>query len=362
MTDIHSRVLYDDQTNEVIEKRMLDLVDPSIDKREGSIVADLLSPSAMEMAFLYGELANVLDFSFADTTYGAYLDRRCKEVGITRKDATPAVGTVKFTGYVNQIVPLGTLVSTDGANPIEFETDEEVQINEEGTAQVTVTAVTPGIRGNIIAGKIKTLTRYLVGITSVTNETVFDGGSDVESDEDLLKRYYLRMRTPSTSGNVHQYKEWALSIKGIGDCKVFPLWDGNGTVKLRMIDTEKTAPDPTIIEDVQVYIESVRPIGATVTYEAATEVPMNIGGTIVLEPNSTIEQAIEDIQSALKTYLQDLAFRDNVVRISQIQNHILDSPYVLDYSDLTLNAGTGNVLITDGDVAVVGTVSLVAGN
>jgi len=60
----------------------------------------------------------------------------------------------------------------------------------------------------------------------------------------------------------------------------------------------------------------------------------------------------------LRLYLKTLAFVDPVVRYSRIANVILDADAVLDYSNLTLNGGTTNISITDGSVAVVGTVSV----
>lgn len=361
MADNAVRDLYDSQTEEVIRNRMLENVDESLDKREGSIVFDMLSPSALESAFLYGALATAFELGFADTSYGEYIDRRCAEVGMTRKPATKAVGKVVFTGTTGSYIPAGTQVTTNGVEPILFETDSEYAIGPDGTAIADVTAVEAGVKGNVSIGKVTVLTQYLSGISSVTNAINFDGGSDIETDTDLLARYFIRMQTPATSGNIYEYQQWALSVPGIGAAKVFPLWDGNGTVKVTLLDTEKTPPDETIIDDVRTYIESVRPIGATVTVQGATAVPIDITASLVLEPNVTIEDTQEDILLALKEYLAELAYNDPICRISQIANHILDSSYVLDYMDLTINDQTGNLVIADGEVAVLGTVNFVVG-
>jgi uncharacterized phage protein gp47/JayE len=56
-------------------------------------------------------------------------------------------------------------------------------------------------------------------------------------------------------------------------------------------------------------------------------------------------------------YLKSLAFIDPIVRYSKIASILLDTPSVLDYSNLTVNGGTANVTIADGSVAVGGTVT-----
>jgi uncharacterized phage protein gp47/JayE len=297
----------------------------------------------------------VLNFGFADTTYGQYLDRRASELGLTRKPAVKAVGSVTFSGTNGSIIPSGTEVYT--ADGIYFVTTADGTIAS-GVVTVAAEAKVGGANGNVQIGSIKFMTGNLTGVTTVTNNVTFDGGADIESDASLLSRYKDRVSKPATSGNKYHYIEWAKSVAGIGDAKCFPLWDGNGTVKVTLLDEDKSAPPSDIVTDVADYIESVRPIGATVTVVAATEVPINITATLTLDSGVVVSDVSTIIQDGIKDYLKSIAYVDAVVRYSRIANVILDTEGVVDYSGLSINGGTANITINDGDVAVIGTVTL----
>jgi len=61
-----------------------------------------------------------------------------------------------------------------------------------------------------------------------------------------------------------------------------------------------------------------------------------------------------------RQYLSELAFSsDPAVRYVRIGSLLLDTPGVQDYANLQINGGSGNVTISQGQVAVIGTVTLV---
>lgn len=349
--------MYEGQTKEVILQRMLDATGLDVDKRQGSITYDMLSPAAIELALAYIELDNLLNISFADTTYGSYLDMRASELGLTRYPAIKAIGELTFTGTNGISIPVGTQVRTDAVDPVYFVTTGAGTIAS-GTVTVPAEALVAGASGNVGAGYITVTTGNITGVTAVTNADAFYDGSDVETDAELLVRYYERVRTPATSGNAAQYKSWAKSVAGVSDAKVFPIWNGNGTVKVVLLDDDKTAPTSTIVTNAATYIESVRPIGATVTVVGATEVTIAVSATVTLAAGATLSQAQASATTLITNYFKELAFTDPVVRLSKVGNVLLDSPYILDYSNLKLNNATSNVTIADGSVAILGTVTL----
>jgi uncharacterized phage protein gp47/JayE len=336
---------------------MLDATASDIDKRQGSVTYDMLSPSATELALAYIELDNTLNFGFADTTYGTYLDRRVGELGLTRVAAVKSTGQLTFSGTDGTVIPIGTKASTGGAVPIYFVTTEAGTIAS-GSVTVAAEAQDAGANGNVGIGAITTVVGNLTGVTSVNNSANFTNGADTETDAALLQRYYDRVRTPQTSGNAGDYRAWALSRPGVGDCKIYPVWNGNGTVKVDLLSSDKRAPGQSVIDDVASYIESVRPIGATVTVVGAPEVAINITATLTLVSGKTLSDAQTEISAGVTDYLKTLAFIDSVVRINEIGKIILDASSVLDYSGLTVNGGTGNISIADGSVAVLGSVTL----
>src|SRR5690606_21921379 len=124
---------FENETQEVILERMLQKVDPELDKREGSIVFDMTSPASIELAKAYIEMDNVLQFGFAQTSYGPYLEMRAREVGLYRKPAVKSIGELTFNGPAGTEIPAGTQVSNN---------DEEDLIIVETLENATITSET----------------------------------------------------------------------------------------------------------------------------------------------------------------------------------------------------------------------------
>lgn len=348
---------YTEQTKQAILDRMIAASRQDVDRRQGSVTWDMLSPASIEIALAYTELDKVLEFGFADTTYGEYLDMRAGEYGVTRKQATKAIGYVTFSGDDGTVVALRTRVSTDAVEPIYFVTTVEGVIAN-GTVTLPVEAEQAGSQGNVASGQVQLVVGDLVGVTAVTNESPFDGGTNRETDVDLLERYLDKVRRPATSGNVYHYSQWAKSVNGVGDAKVYPIWNGNGTVKVVLLGDDNTPATQDVVDNTYEYIETVRPIGATVTVVPATARNIDISANLTLRTDATLTQAKLEIEDAVREYLAGLAFLDPIVRYSQIASIVLSSPSVLDYANLTMSGGTGNVEVADGEVAVVGTVNV----
>lgn len=346
-----------EETVDTVHERMMSQVGDDIDKREGSVVWDLTRPASLEFAEVYRQLDNVLTFGFAtENTPSNFLDLRCAELGVYRKPAVKAAGQVTFSGADGLIIPAGIRVSTDETEPVYFVTTAEVQVVD-GTATATVEAELGGSNGNVAAGKIALALGEVSGVVEVTNVLPFDGGVDEESDESLLSRYYERVQKPATSGNANHYLQWAKSIVGVGDARVYPLWNGPGTVKVVLIDTDKTTPPQSTINEVTQYIESVRPLGANVTVVGAEEVAINVSATLTLASDTTVEVVVAQFTDALRAYLKGLAYTGELIRYTRIANLLLDIPRIIDYQNLTVNGGTANIELTGDQVGVVGAVT-----
>ncbi|RCX16467.1 putative phage protein gp47/JayE [Fontibacillus phaseoli] len=352
--------MYEHQTKAAILQRMLEATPEDLDTRQGSVTFDLLSPAAIELAHAYIELDNVLRFGFAGPDQPSeFLDMRAREFGLSRRPSVKAEGEVVFVGDENTIVPIGTAVSTDEENSIVFVTAQTGTIKQ-GKASVKAIAATGGDKGNIAAGRIKLMLGNLSGIVSVTNPQPFINGADIESDESLLGRYFDRVRRPATSGNVWHYRQWALEVPGVGDVKVFPVWEGNGTVKLAVLSDDKRAPVPSILEQVKTVVEERRPVGALVTVSPALEVAINVSARLTLAPGAVLDEVKGLFVKELTAYLAELAFHSTIVPYNRIFGLLLDIASVSDFSDLKINGVSGNLQLDEEQVAVAGAVSFVA--
>jgi len=348
---------FESETFERILERMLARLPDDIDKRQGSVVYDLLAPAAAELAQAYIEMDNVLNLGFADTTYGEYLDRRAAEQGLTRKPAVKSTGRLTFSGPEGTVIPAGTRVSTNSEPPIYFVTKAEGTIAG-GTVTVDAEAEQGGVSGNVDAGKITVVLGNLSGVVTVTNAEPFTGGINEETDEELLERYKEKVTRPQTSGNKYQYEAWAKEIAGVADARCYPLWNGNGTVKVVVVDSEKRSPSAQVIQAVADYIESVRPIGADVTVVGVTEVPINISVTVTVTTGADPSAVETNIRDNITEYFKKIGFVETVVRYTSIGNAILDANGVIDYSNLTVNGAVSNVILNDDEVPILGAVSI----
>ncbi len=348
--------MFENETEQLIKQRLLNTVPSDLEKREGSFIYDAISPAAIELALAYIELDRVLQLGFAETSYGTYLDYRAHEYGVTRKAATLATGQVTIFGTQGTVVSSGSLFATGAGN--QFKTSQEVTIGETGSVAADITAVNTGTSGNIPSNIITEIPVAIPGVVSVTNPEPTTGGTDEETDADLLERLLDKVRNPATSGNSAHYLQWTKEVPGVGDAKVFPLWDGPGTVKVVVIDSNKQPANAELIDDVSDHIEQVRPIGATVTCEAAAGLDIDITATVTLEPGAVLSEAQADFEEALVEHLKEIAFDQNYVSFAQIGVLLFDTPGVADYSTLIVNSGSGNVAIGDIQVAVLGTVTL----
>lgn len=352
--------MFEHQTKEAILQRMRDVSPKEIDTRQGSITFDLLSPAAIELAHAYIELDHVLKFGFAGPEQPSeYLDLRAGELGLTRRPSVKAEGRLVFSGDDDTVIPEGTAVSTDEEEAVTFLTTEPGIIKQK-KATVKAVAAAGGKRGNVDKGRIQLVLGNLSGIVSVTNPEEFVNGAETESDESLLVRYYDRVRRPATSGNAWHYRQWALEVRGVGDVKVFPVWNGGGTVKLSLLSEDKIAPVPSIVEAVRQAVEERRPVGASVTVTPAQELKINVTANVTLASGAVLANVKALFSEKLKAFLADLAFQSPVVPYNRIFGLLLDIEAVTDFKNLTLNGvANQNLNIGEEQVAVAGTVNFV---
>lgn len=353
--------MFSNETYENIKSRILECLKDKIDTREGSFTNDMTSPVSVELAKFYMDMNVILDIVFLKTTANEYLDRKTSDMGIYRKEGTKSIGTVKFTGTDGAIIPLGTILTTN--NELKFETLGQVEISN-GVASVDVESLEIGSEYNLLIGVDLYLDEDIDNINSIEVLNEFSGGTDEESDEELKNRYIEYIRKNYTSGNANHYYMWAKEVDGVGDCKVYPLWDkdnglnGNGSVKVIICDSNMSGASQDLIDSVFNHIEDNRPVGATVTVLSAAEKNIDISANIVLANGYTIEEVIETFKNNFKDYLKGIAFKHSYISIAKVGNLLLDTYGVIDYSNLTVNNGTINISLNDDEVPVVNLINL----
>lgn len=343
---------------------MLARVPDTIDKREGSIIYDALAPAAMELAQMYAELDVLLRLTFADTASGEYLTRRAKEIGVTRKPATPArrIGLMYDKDGVLMDIPIG---SRFRAGDLIFVAQSRI-----GTGQYELVCETAGAVGNEPSGELLPVD-YISGLATAVFGDFLERGADEEDDENLRRRYFDSLRGHAFGGNIADYKQKVLAIEGVTAVKVYPVWNGPGTVRLIILGTGYLPADAGLVARVQELVDpppqgqgyGIAPIGHTVTVNGAAPVTIDVATTLVLDTGYTPDSVRSDIIAKIDAYFTELrqSWQDTaglVVRTAIITARLLDVPGVLDVTTVALNGISANITLADDAVPVLGAVTI----
>ena len=349
--------MYENINYEIIKNNILNNI-KDLDKREGSFINEMVSPISIELDSIYKQFDTMLGIMFLEDSSGAYLEKRANEYGIYRKNGTKTTGVVKLIGLEGTIIPKGSLVSTGSG--LMFETIEQAII-EVGTTEVFVNIIAQDIgeKYNVIENTITSIPVKINGITSVTNEIQTTGGTDKETDSELLNRTLIQIRNPATSGNAMHYKLWSLEVDGVGDAKIFPLWAGNGTVKVMPITSDKRSPNSTIIENIINNIEKNRPIGASVTVIAPEEISINVDAQVIISNNYTSDKIAENYKIKLTEYIKSCVFKIYTVDYYKCLSLMYEIEGVSQVIEFKINNAESNIVITENQIQVTGTVTIV---
>lgn len=338
-------------TYEQLLQRCLDRVPNTIDKRQGSIIYDALAPCCVELAQMYIELSAIYDQVFIDTAVGSALDALVKQNGVYRKEATKAVRKGEF----NLVVPIGSRFS-DGTNSY------IVISNIEGTNDSRLQCEQAGNVGNSYYGSLTPIS-YVNGLTKAELTDIIDTGDDTESDDALRERYMETVTAPQFGGNISDYQNKVKAITGVGGCKVVPIWNGGGTVKLIITNSLYQTPDKSLIEEVQEIVDptqdqtgiGIAPIGHIVTVEGAESSNITISGTFTLQSGTEPDNIKQQVNEVVDNYFNSLAkewdSEENIiVRVSQIETRILGVNGVLDITNVQLNSGASNISLESNQI------------
>lgn len=352
--------MYEDITYELILQRMIDRVlaqNPNIDTREGSIIYNALAPAAVELQNMYIQLDTILNESFADTQTRDYLIKRCAERGIIPEPATKAI----LKGEFNIDVPIGSRFSLDMLNYIVIEKISDGIFKLE--------CETPGSEGNQQFGTLIPID-YIEGLTSAELTELLIPGEDEEDTESLRERYFNSLESQSFGGNIADYKEKTKQLPGVGGVKVYPVWNGGGTVKLVIIDSTYNVPSSTLIDAVQTAVDPIQnqgkgvgfaPIGHVVTVEGVSATTININTNITYQEGWTWSDIEPYVHKVIDDYFFELASsweneNNLIVRISQIETRILNIAGVVDIENTTINGQAQNFVLGADNIPVRGEV------
>lgn len=331
-----------------------------IQKGEGSLVFNALSVLAFELEKLYIEANYILNECFADTADIDGLVRVAANRGLTRKPATNAYVSVT----ANTALPIGWRASLKGYN---YVVTEEL----DGASHIyKAMCEEAGSGPNELLGNLVPID-YVDGLTSAVITEVLIPGDDIETQEELYRRYLESFGTESFGGNITAYKGIVTGIDGVGGCKVYPVWDGPGTVKVVVIAADYSVPSSYLIDQIQEALVPTdggtgygyAPIDHDVTVEAVTAVTVNVETTITYTPGYSWATIGEQITAAIEGYIESIAEAwsqgdartEALVYVSRLEAAVLNVTGVTDIQGTTLNGSTTNLHLDSDEIPVMGT-------
>ena len=338
--------------------RTLERVSSSVDTSEGSFLFDAIAPCIAELYEAYLYIDELEKRVYADTSYGEYLERRCAERGIYRKQSTHSIRK----GYFDNAVPIG---SRWGKEEVTYIVAELVQ-----DGVYLLKCEQSGVIGNRYDGDLINIDA-IENINSAILGEVVSFGANEEQDDALRCRYFSSFEKEAFGGNIADYKEKVGSINGVGQVKVYPAWNGGGTVKLQLLDKANNIPSFNLIETVQTLVDPVQnsgeglgiaPIGHSVTVESARQVEVQLTTHLTFKGgswenvSSRVNQVIEDYFNELRASWSE---NDLVIRISQIESRILEIEGIIDIEGTEINGSDRNLYLSGEEVPVlVGVVNI----
>ena len=339
--------IFDDNTFENVLERNLDRIPDEFDKREGSVIYDAIAPMAIEISLLYSYLDFLFKNAFGDTANRYWLIERAKERGIEPYKATKAVIIGRFDAKLN----IGDRFFIDDI----YYTVSKLQKEEKELFFYELICNEEGSIGNIEGGKL-TPTRTIRNLNLAEIYKLAILGEDYEDTEDFRERYFETIKSIAYGGNIDDYRKKVKAIDGVGLVKVIPVWNGGGTVKLIITDSEFKEPTSELISKVQEIIDpipfhqkgvGVAPIGHYVTVVGAKSKKINITCEILKSRDSNLEgikrEIEKDVEEYFKTQRKKWAtyekvdsniYVENDIRLAKITSIVLNVADVIDYETI----------------------------
>lgn len=350
---------YENMTYEAILDRMIGRVvaqDPNVDIREGSIIFNALAGAAIELAIAYIAMDNTRRESFVNTASREYLWIGCEQMGmdVSAFEETHGEHEARF----NVEVPIGSRWNCDEYN---FTVEEHIGVVDDLHCY-KVLCETAGATPNVVVGDLTPISDNPIGLTSAELIGCLIEGKDETPDDEIRAAYYDFINSKATDGNVNQYERWCAEYDGIGNSKVFPLWNGDNTVKISILSESNRAASSELIAEFQEYLDpnttgmgdGVAPIGAFVTVTTAQEVAMNVSATITMKSGYS---NTDGISKALAEYFSSIAYEKTQVSYMTIGATILGVEGVESINNLLVNGGTVDITLGIEQVPVLGTVN-----
>lgn len=375
--------MFEHKTFENILGDMLTYVtgrNPDLDTRTGSVIYTALAPIALELETAYHEMDMILEETFLETASKEYLVKHGNQLGLNLNEATYG----HFRGEFNVPVEIGSRFNLDKFNYSVISKLADPSAENPHYAYELV-CETAGTEPNDYFGDLTPIT-FVANLEYANLTSIIIHGEDEEETEAYRYRLQIHIKNPPIDGNVAQYDEWLSEYDGIGKYRTVPCWNGKNTVKLVILNPEQTTASPELITQVQNYFDpptsnindntsdasypqgrgmgnGKAPIGAVITVDTATEVPVTVKCRVRLKDGYSDSNGVAE---AVDNYLKSTVLSENKVSYMSIAGAIFNAECVKDITllsvtvrDIVMDAYSGgdtlNVFLNDNEIPVLDT-------
>ncbi len=304
----------------------------------------------------------VLNQMYVKHASGDWLELRAQDYSKQRKSASKTEGMITLIGEENHgtiTIPKGTTFKTDkDINGIElryFSVDDIVFLAGETSAKVAVLAEKEGTDYNVSEGRIINCTKYLEGVSNITNETdwITKEGADIEDDESLRSRTLNSWSELATGTTAAKYKAAAEAVTGVLYVDVDQLHPrGQGTVDIIITSTAGAASEE-LIQEVAEAVEAVKGEYDNLLVKSATTISQDIN-IIATLPALASDEGVEDrIRYAVSEYFKVSTSRNlNELILLDILCAVRDEVPVL--KNIKITNPENDVFLDVGNVIMLG--------
>jgi uncharacterized phage protein gp47/JayE len=359
---------------------------PDIDLRSSSSIRKIIELGCLDAGLLWMALDDVYHSGFTSTAVGGALDLLGADLGRQRAStqatgqATFKLGPAALPGSVLTLPP-GTLVDTAQPGAVSFRLATTVTLSNDpaqsfpALASVTVTAVIPGLSGNIAASQLVQINptfaaRYLSfdpSLVVVSNATAFTGGERQQDDSTYRQALQAQPRTFWTQDAI---RATVIGLDGVRDALVSDPYGGLDTPappfgavcfgdslfqlprdvcspyffsivvaaeRGVLWETEGTSPNQItgLSDQILAALQPIRPISTFPTLVQADTVEVALRAQITLVSGADSGTVLAAAQLALTAYIGTLRLGDAVL-YSQVLRVLSELSGVADIQNLRL--------------------------
>lgn len=348
--------MYEGKTYDNIMAEKMKKIPNGMDTSEGSLLFNACSKNAIEEEKIYADMEALYEnISPQAMDYEHFVEYAAERQFYIREATCSVVKGVFFQG-----IELGTRFNIDDIN---FVVTESIDGEEYAYKMECETA---GAEGNKHLGSIDPI-EYIDdwGGGSITEILVY--GEDEENLDDFKIRYFAsRAAVKPFAGNRSYYKECIKALEGVGGLKIKRRVAGDDYLRPVLISSNMRALSNADIANIQEQVDPVEshgngdaiaPFGHNVIISTVTEVDVIVGLNLQLSDGIEYEDIRPTVEGVIDDYLYSLCKEwenktNLVVRISRLENCLLDIADIEDIYDTTLNGKQENLKLGEYEIPV----------